>query len=122
MKKFLLSIAMLAAVAFAMPQTASAYSEQMAQIAQMINTELQKEGDDTISAISYDGDNLVFTLKTGLDGLSQDLFKGVFIENFKNEGGAEFVQVMEAFNVNLKVVVPDGDSTYEFIVTPADLK
>lgn len=125
----------LAVIAFACTNSASAHSPEMEQLADALNREIA--GTDFVQSVTYDGDNLVFTM-TG-DIVSDDenaLFEEIsdpdvlkplvlaqFAENLDSNAKEAFVEVLSAFNTNLKLSIPlKSGKKFDFIITPDDLR
>lgn len=107
----------------------------MEQLADALNREIA--GTDFVQSVTYDGDNLVFTM-TG-DIVSDDenaLFEEIsdpdvlkplvlaqFAENLDSNAKEAFVEVLSAFNTNLKLSIPlKSGKKFDFIITPDDLR
>lgn len=133
MKKFF-STLLIAAIALIASVNASAYSEEMAQIAQMLNE--QTGGSNGIESVAYDGQNLVINMMPGLTSGEEDellnqveepdalkpIILSSFAESLGSEGRQNFAQVLQMFGANLKLNMPlKSGKILTFNFTPSDL-
>lgn len=132
MKNF--STLLIAAIALIASVNASAYSEEMAQIAQMLNE--QTGGSNGIESVAYDGQNLVINMMPGLTSGEEDellnqveepdalkpIILSSFAESLGSEGRQNFAQVLQMFGANLKLNMPlKSGKILTFNFTPSDL-
>lgn len=134
MKKILLGLTM-ALVALCLPVQASAYSEEMAQLAEMLNKELAQ--DSSVQSVKYDGTNMIFTLNVK-GQLSADEInvmslvlgtpegKAMIVPQIKQTlGGGDdaklFFQVLQSTNTGLEFRMDTGEKVLTFNLKPEDL-
>lgn len=134
MKKILLGLTM-ALVAICLPVQASAYSEEMAQLAEMLNKELTQ--DNSVQSVKYDGTNMIFTLnvKGQLSADEINLMslvlgtpegKAMIVPQIKQMLGGDddaklFFQVLQSANTGLELRLDAGEKVFTFNLEPGDL-
>lgn len=131
----LIAAIFLSVVAFTCTPAISAHSPEMAQIAEALNREIA--GTDFVQSVTYDGENLVFNMTPDLVSDDENaLFEEIsdpdtlkplvlaqFAENLDSQSKEIFVELLSAFNANLKLSVPlKSGRKFDFIITPDDLR
>ena len=130
MKTLFIGIGIAICAMFDTTDPAQAYSEEMAQIAQVINAELKNDPD--LEKVEYDGTNLVFTMKPSEEYNVLSLFAGKEREAMlkammlsglteNQEEGEMMKQIMKQFKTGLKFRIPIDNKIEELVITPEEL-
>lgn len=130
--KRLLTIIVLAVMALVAVPSASAYSPEMKEFAELLNQEASKEG----LTASYDGKNIIINFPSSFfDEEERDAFSGlddlqpfapVMVQALSESMGADnlsmFAQLFEVYDTNMVVRINLGKGNKDIVLTPAMLK
>jgi len=131
MKKFFYAL-WIAMACLAVSVPAHAYSEEMAQLADLLN---QQAGDDQdIREVSYDGSSLILTMNVERNGDLYEMIssatpnevKEYMLPGFKASLTQEVCELLATYlmtyDANLIIRIPrDANKPFDMVITPEDL-